>query len=184
MTPLPGDFAIWIFIAAELLVFALFFISYCVARSNNIELFDTTQATLNRETGAINTVLLISSSVFVVYSIRAITRSDQRKSVLWMLAAIFGACAFLVLKTSEFYSKFSEGISLSTNTFYMFYLSLTFFHYMHVILGLVILLALLFNLRKGNYTADSHIGMETGGAYWHMVDLVWVVMFPLVYVLN
>lgn len=182
--PLPGDLAIWIFIFAELLVFGIFFIGYTVVRSNNIDLFNESQLTLNAHVGAINTVLLISSSYFVVRSIRAIDINDINKSGVWMLFAILCSCLFLVLKSHEFYGKFSVGINLSTNIFYMFYLSLTFFHYMHVILGLVILLALWINIRSGRYSAESKHGLESGAAYWHMVDLVWIVMFPLVYVIH
>lgn len=181
---LPGDLAIWIFIFAELLVFGIFFIGYTIVRSQNIDLFNELQPTLNAQIGAINTVLLISSSYFVVRSIRAIDVHNINKSAIWMLLAIVCSCMFLVFKSHEFYGKFSTGISLSTNIFYMFYLSLTFFHYLHVILGLVILVALWVNIRAGRYTADSKHGLESGAAYWHMVDLVWIVMFPLVYVIH
>lgn len=182
--PLPGDLAIWIFIFAELLVFGLFFIGYAVARSNNVDLFNESQLTLNAQIGAINTVLLISSSYCVVRSIRAIEFNNLNTSALWMLFSIVCACFFVLLKSHELYGKFATGITLSTNTFYMFYLSLTFFHYMHVILGIIILVALWVNIRAGKYEADSKHGLESGAAYWHMVDLVWIVMFPLVYVIH
>ena len=91
---------------------------------------------------------------------------------------------FLVIKMIEFYGKFSEGINLSTNTFYMFYLSLTFFHFMHVILGMVILTAILLKARQGGYSAKNHTGVETGASYWHMVDLVWIILFPLIYIIR
>ena len=123
LQPLPGDLAIWIFIFAELLVFGIFFIAYTVTRSDNIELFNLHQQTLNTEIGAINTILLISASCFVVYSIRTLKQHYPQKSAFWMLAAIVCGLLFLVLKTWEFKLKFSAGISLSTNMFYMFYLS-------------------------------------------------------------
>jgi nitric oxide reductase NorE protein len=66
----------------------------------------------------------------------------------------------------------------------MFYLSLTFFHFMHVILGMVILAAVLLKAGRGGYTAAEHRGVETGASYWHMVDLVWIILFPLVYVVR
>ena len=74
--------------------------------------------------------------------------------------------------------KFGAGINLSTNTFYMFYLSLTFFHFMHVIPGMVILVALWWKTRQGAYGPGNMNGIESGAAYWHMVDLVWIVLFP------
>jgi hypothetical protein len=86
---------------------------------------------------------------------------------------------FLVVKGFEYAAKFGAGINLSTNTFYMFYLSLTFFHFMHVILGMVILVALWWKTRQGAYGPGNMNGIESGAAYWHMVDLVWIVLFPL-----
>ncbi|MEO5344090.1 MAG: cytochrome c oxidase subunit 3, partial [Gammaproteobacteria bacterium SHHR-1] len=91
---------------------------------------------------------------------------------------------FLVIKSTEYAHHFGMGINLSTNKFYMFYLSLTFFHFMHVILGMVILMAVAFKARAGDYSAEEHDGVETGASYWHMVDLVWLILFPLVYVMR
>jgi nitric oxide reductase NorE protein len=181
---LPGDFAIWIFIFAELLVFGIFFIIYAVVRIQNVEMFNQYQLTLNRETGAANTLLLITSSYFVVRAVHAI-RLDQVKSCIhWLLAALAGGCGFLILKSLEFSDKFAAGISLSTNTFYMFYLSLTAFHFLHVILGMIILIAVVIKAQRGQYSATDHTGVETGASYWHMVDLVWIILFPLVYIIR
>ncbi len=181
---LPGDFAIWIFICAELLVFAVFFLAYAFARSGDVEMFNHFQQTLDKESGALNTFVLISSSYFVVRAVQAIKQDLQQQCANWLLAALAGGGVFLVVKIMEFADKISHGINLSTNTFYMFYLSLTFFHFMHVILGMVILAAIWIGVRKGKYSASEHTGIETGGAYWHMVDLVWIVLFPLIYILN
>ena len=101
-----------------------------------------------------------------------------------MLAAIFCGLAFLGVKGVEYAAAFAQGITLSSSTFHMFYLSLTFFHFMHVILGLVILTALWFGLRAGRYGPRNMNGLESGAAYWHMVDLVWLILFPLVYVIH
>ncbi len=181
---LPGDFAIWIFIFAELLVFGIFFVAYAFARSYNVELFNTSQATLARELGAINTLALITSSYFVVLAVTAIKNNQSQSCVNWLGAALSMGALFLIIKIIEFYDKLSLGISLSTNTFYMFYLSLTFFHFMHVILGMIILAAILIKARHGGYSAKNHIGVETGASYWHMVDLVWIILFPLVYIIH
>jgi len=168
---LPGDFAIWIFIFAELLVFGIFFLIYAVVRAQNVELFNQYQDTLNREVGAINTVLLITASYFVVKAVHAIGKNDVAACTNWITAALVIGTGFLVLKSNEFYNTFSAGISLDTNTFYFFYISLTFFHYLHVILGMIILLAVLIKARQGKYNAEEHTGVETGASYWHMVDL-------------
>lgn len=180
----PGDFAIWIFIYAELLAFGIFFLSYAFARANNVELFNDSQLLLNRTAGAINTLVLITSSYFVVRAVAVIRDNKAQLCSRWLQAAILMACVFLVIKLYEFYTKYQEGITLSTNTFYMFYLSLTFFHFMHVILGAVILTAVMLKARRGGYSSEDYTGVETGGSYWHMVDLVWIILFPLVYIIR
>lgn len=179
----PGDLAIWIFIMAELLVFGAFFSAYAITRINNIELFEHYQQTLDTTSALWNTFALISSSYFVVRSILAIQNSQQKKSFIFMLIALFLGLVFVVIKTNEFSIHISQGITLSSNTFYMFYLSLAFFHYLHVILGMVILSVVAYNLNKGIYSNKEHTGMETAASYWHMVDLVWIILFPLVYVM-
>lgn len=180
----PGDLAIWIFILAELGVFAVFFAAYAFTRMNNVELFNEFQHHLNRDAALINTVALITSSYFVVRAVAAIRGDDNLRCVNWMLAAIGMGAVFLVVKVFEYAHHLGQGINLSTNTFYMFYLSLTFFHFMHVIMGMVILAAITLKARRGGYSAADHVGVETGASYWHMVDLVWLVLFPLVYVMR
>lgn len=180
----PGDLAIWLFIFAELLAFGVFFLSYAFARAHNVELFNESQQHLNRESGAINTVVLITSSYFVVRAVAAIREGLSRQCAHWLAGAIGLGGVFLVIKLFEFHAKFSAGISLSTNTFYMFYLSLTIFHFMHVILGMVILTAVMLKALRGGYSAENHTGVETGASYWHMVDLLWIILFPLVYVIR
>ena len=181
---LPGDFAIWFFIFAELLVFGIAFLSYAIVRVQNVEMFNQFQLTLDRELGAANTLLLITASYFVVRSIHAIRVNDVKRCIFWLYASLGCGAGFLLLKSVEYYDKFSHGINLSTNTFYMFYLSLTMFHFLHVILGMIILLAVAFKAQRGGYSAQDHIGIETGASYWHMVDLVWIILFPLVYIMR
>lgn len=181
---LPGDLAIWIFILAELLAFGVFFAAYAFTRANNVEMFNAEQLALDRTAGAINTVLLLTSSFFVVRAVQVAEAGQGRGAAPWLVAAIACGGGFLVVKLLEYADKISAGVSLSTSPFYMFYLSLTFFHFMHVILGMVILAALWNGARKGVYGPDNMNGIETGAAYWHMVDLVWLILFPLVYVMR
>ncbi len=181
---LPGDFAIWIFIFAELLVFGVFFLSYAFTRASHVDLFNQYQQHLDRSSGAINTIVLISSSFFVVRAVNAIKHGASALCARWLgLAVLFGGI-FVWIKLLEFSAKYAEGISLSTNTFYMFYLSLTLFHFMHVLMGMVILSAVAVKSARGDYSIENHVGVETGASYWHMVDLVWIVLFPLVYVMH
>jgi len=181
---LPGDLAMWCFILAELLVFGIFFVVYAFARANDVELFNASQRELDRVSGVINTVLLITSSYFVVRAVETIRVGRHQSCTRWLAAAMACGGGFLILKLIEFAAKVEAGISMSTNTFYMFYLFLGFFHFMHVILGMVILGAIALKAKRGGYSAHDHAGVETGASYWHMVDLVWIVLFPLIYVLH
>jgi nitric oxide reductase NorE protein len=180
----PGDLAVWVFILAELLAFGVFFAVYAIVRMKNTELFNTMQPNLDRNAGAINTVLLLAASWCVARAVAAISHDRSNASVRWLAAGIACGSGFLVVKLFEYRAKLATGINLATNDFYMFYLSLTFFHFMHAILGIVILSAIWFKARAGGYSSQDHRGMETGAAYWHMVDLVWLVLFPLVYVMH
>jgi len=180
----PGDFAIWIFIMAELLVFAVFFATYAFTRASHVKIFNASQLMLDRNLALINTLTLISSSYFVVRAVAAMREDNARHCFNWLLAAILAGLIFLVTKSLEYSHHYSHGVNLRTNLFFMFYFSLTFFHFMHVILGMVILAANAFKTRAGAYTAEDHTGLETGASYWHMVDMVWIILFPLVYVMR
>lgn len=181
---LPGDLAIWFFIFMELLVFAIFFVIYSIKRIQNVELFSEYQLTLNSGLGAVNTAVLITSSYFVVRAVSAIRGDHVGACVHWLYCALGGGLLFLITKSFEYYDKFTHGINMSTNVFYMFYLSLTMFHFLHVILGMIILFAIAIKAKNGAYSAQNHVGVETGAVYWHMVDLVWIVLFPLVYIIR
>jgi nitric oxide reductase NorE protein len=180
----PGDLAIWIFILAELGVFAGFFAAYAFARIGDVALFNACQETLDQRAALINTLALITGSYFVVRAVAAIRIGHRGGCVRWLLAALGMGLVFVVVKGAEYAHHFDLGVTLSTNTFYMFYLSLTFFHLMHVILGMVILAAVALKARGGGYSAADHTGVETGASYWHMVDLVWLFLFPLIYVMR
>jgi nitric oxide reductase NorE protein len=180
----PGDLAMWIFILAELLVFAVFFSAYAFTRAHHVELFNTYQQTLDSNAAMINTLALITSSYFVMRAVAAIRQDRVQQCIRWIVAAILMGVLFIAIKSGEYAHHYANGVNLRTNTFYMFYLSLTFFHYMHVLMGMIILGAVAVKARNGSYSAREHTGVETGASYWHMVDIVWLILFPLVYIMR
>ncbi len=179
-----GDLAIWIFIIAELVVFAIFFAAYAFTRANHVEMFNDSQLTLDRNLALLNTLSLITSSYFAVRAVAAMREDKARQCFNWLIAALLMGLAFLIVKSIEYNHHYSHGINMRTNLFFMFYFSLTFFHFMHVVMGMVILSANAFKTRAGNYTAQNYTGLETGTNYWHMVDIVWIILFPLIYVMR
>ncbi len=187
----PGDFAIWIVIYIELVTFGLMFIGYAFSRRADVALFNNSQLQLNQTAGFIDTLILITSSYFIVKAVNSVKNARGAKiqsannlASKWLLAAILLGLMFLVNKLLEFSAVFAQGFSLSTNTFFMFYLLLTMFHFMHVALGTVILFNIYQRTRTSGYSADDSRGIETGGVYWHLVDLLWIILFPLVYIIR
>lgn len=181
---LPGDRDVWLFIFAELMMFGAFFLAYIVNRSTAVELYNAAQQTLDRNLGVLNTVFLIASSWAVVQALAAARRDQSGTSARYLMLAIALAAAFVVVKYFEYSAKFRAGIDLTTNDFYMFYFCLTMIHLAHVVAGSVILLVLCLNTRQGKYRAGRMQGMEAGASYWHMVDLLWIFLFPLLYLLR
>lgn len=181
---LPGDFAIWLFILAELSVFALLFILYAVTRARFPEMFAAGQQNISIEAGLGNTLALLTSSYFVVFAQHALAKGQIRKTLIGLALAIASACVYLTIKGYEYQHIAALGFGLSSNDFYFFYFALTAFHMMHVILGMLVLLLLGIQVARKNYHARQMNEFESGACYWHMVDLLWLILFPLVYVLH
>jgi len=187
----PGDLAIWIIIYVEFITFALLFLGYAFSRRLDVELFNASQLVVNQTIGFVNTLILITSSYFVVKavkSIKSMTKQSQiasnKEASRWLLLALLCGIAFLLFKVTEFSNIFGMGINLSTNRYFMFYLMLTVFHFLHVLLGSGILFLIYKKTKNNGYIPNDAKGIETGASYWHMVDLLWIVLFPLVYIIR
>lgn len=171
----------------EFITFGLLFIGYAFARRAELDVFNASQLLLEQKLGFINTIILITSSYFVVKAIEAIKNAENnanRVASRWLIAAMSFGAIFVVIKFIELSDKYSHGINLSTNTFFMFYILLSVFHFLHVLLGIVILFNVQQKTKNGGYSKDDYKGMETGAVYWHLIDLLWIVLFPLVYIIR
>lgn len=179
---LPGDIAVWFFIFAELAVFGILFISYGVARSMDPATFSAGKQALHPWTGLINTAGLITASYLVAMSVQRLrARKSGTTALLW--AAVAASSIYTFGKLWEYADLYANGYNLGSDTFFMFYFFLTFFHFMHVVLGQMVLVVLAVKVKKGDFNGNDMNGMESGASYWHMVDLVWLVLFPMLYVL-
>lgn len=189
---LPGDLAMWFLILAELTVFAIFFIAFAITRQLHPQMFIDGQATLHPIAGVINTLALITSSYLVVRAVNVIKTGHGSGARNWLFAALACASIYVVTKSWEYSLLGGAGFGISSNTFYMLYFFITFFHFMHVVLGMIILGVMAIksgsgsDSRKDNKAgADPRIsGFESGASYWHMVDLVWIILFPLIYIIQ
>lgn len=180
---LPGDLAMWFFILAELTVFAILFIGFGVAEKLNGELFAQGKSQLHPEAGLINTISLITSSFFVALALNAVKRNNRIRATYLLVLSLITACVYLFVKLWEYQALFSLGIDVETNSFFTLYFLITGFHFMHILLGMVILIFIANKTWKGAYNTHNLSGFESGASYWHMVDLLWIILFPLIYVI-
>lgn len=178
----PGESSMWFFILGDLLIFGVYFVCYMAYRAQNQELFLHSQQHLNQGIGVINTILLLSSSLFVALGTEA-ARARNATSAFRLIAVAFAfGLAFPLLKLVEWIPKLNAGITPGENLFFMFYYLLTGLHLVHVLLGLVILGFVLRDLRRS--TTPNITFVETGATYWHMVDLLWLLLFALFYLVR
>jgi len=176
LSRLPGNPMMWVLIWSELVVFGVFFISFAIAHILQPEIFRQSQDGLNRFLGGINTMVLITSGFCAAMAVTSEQKGQPKVMRLWISAAVILGCIFLWVKYLEYAEKFAQGIGLETNTFYTLYFLLTGFHAFHVIFGILILIIVAWKNNIEN--------LEIGATFWHMVDLIWIILFPLVYLLR
>ena len=176
LSSLPGNPLMWVLILSEMLVFAAFFGVYVWMRAGDQTLYDASQQLLDPVAGGVNTLVLLTSGLFAALAIEAVARGYIKRCRQWLLATMSLGVVFCVIKVLEYADKFSAGITPDTNTFFTFYYLLTGFHFAHVIFGLGVLALVSWRTSLEN--------VETATAFWHMVDLIWILLYPLVYLLR
>ena len=179
---LPGDAAMWVMVLGDFVFFGAYFIIFMVHRAMAPELFLQSQQHLNLTVGVVNTLVLLTSSWFIVRSVAAARSGDYQGAV--RLTYLGGACGvlFIAIKAYEWSAEIAAGHTMPANEFFLFYYMLTGVHLFHVGLGLLILGIVareLLNPRKRRVSM-----VESGATYWHMVDLLWIVIFGLLYVMR
>jgi nitric oxide reductase NorE protein len=179
---LPGEEGVWILILGDMVVFGLFFVTYLYYRAKEGDVFARSQALLNVPFGVINTLLLLTSSWFVVMAVEAVRDGVRLRAKRLFGLGFFCGVGFCAIKAIEYAEKFRQGVSLVTNNFFMFYFMYTGIHLLHVAIGLGVLL---FLMNKTGVAAPQDAPLfESGAAFWHMVDLLWIILFPLLYLVR
>ena len=172
---------VWTFLATEVLLFGALFTAYTVFRLKFPELFHAEHEKLNRVLGAVNTVVLITSSLTVALGIDAVKRGKVRALQGYFAATILLAGVFLAVKYVEYSEKFHHGLFPRTNIFFSLYYVMTGIHGIHVIAGMAVMAYILAASRRGRFSEAYYTPVEMAGLYWHFVDLVWIYLFPLLY---
>ena len=186
----------WIFLVTEVLMFGGLFVAYGIFRGLYPEMFHDAHRFLAVEMGAINTVVLISSSLTMALAVSATQRGKKKRDIVLLAMTFFLACCFLVVKYFEYSHKFHDGLlpgAYFTNTelthpkaplFFSVYFMMTGLHGVHVLIGMGLMVWLIRRTLKNEFSPHFYTPVELVGFYWHFVDLVWIYLFPLLYLVG
>ncbi len=186
----------WVFLCQEVMFFSGLFLSYMVFRYLYPHAFVEGSHHLDVTLGTINTAVLIGSSLTMALAVRAAQLGKGLSTALW-IASTFGlSLVFIGIKTAEYTAKFHHGLipgvawhptindDPQLNIFFGLYFVMTGMHGLHMLIGLVLMVIVAVKALKGRYTAGNHVGVEMLGLYWHFVDLIWIFLFPLLYLVG
>ncbi len=178
----PGEIGIWIMIFGDMMVFTLMFISFLLGRRDQSAIFEASRLHLNQNYGLLNTLLMLTSSWCVAAAVQTVRTGGTRTARLYLRVAFGCGLGFCAVKVMEYGEKFHAGIGLNSNDFFMYYFVFTGIHLLHVLIGLGVLI---FMSRVATGSVDgTHAGyLESGASFWHVVDLLWIALFALLYLL-
>jgi nitric oxide reductase NorE protein len=176
--------SILVFIGADLMAFAIFFVCFMAARAEHRDAFAESARSLNLALGVLNTLILVTSSWLVVISVHAARAGAQRRVRRTLALAMLVACGFAVTKGIEYGDKFSHGISIVTSEFFTFYFLMTGVHFLHFLVGMAAWMFLWVKAGRERVDGPLQPWIISAGLYWHMVDLLWLFLFPLLYLLR
>lgn len=186
----------WLFLVTEILFFGGLFVAYIVYRAWNPELFIMAATQLDTTMGGINTLVLIGSSLTMALAIRAAQTDNPSASIKYLASTVALAFVFMVIKYFEYTHKFEIGIfpgeaysftgidHPKAHIFFSIYYMMTGLHGIHVIIGIGIITWLIIKTKKGAYNSSYYTPVEITGLYWHLVDIVWIFLFPLLYLID
>lgn len=186
----------WVFLLTELMLFGGLFLGYTVYRSAYPRAFAEASHHLDIWLGSINTAVLITSSLSMALAVHSAQMNERRGLTRFLLLTILLGLIFLGIKGTEYLHKFEEHLVPGANfvnpgpqaqqvqLFFSFYFGMTGLHAFHMIVGLGLLAALVWQARRGHFSSDYYAPVELIGLYWHFVDIVWIFLFPLLYLLG
>jgi len=184
----------WLFIFTELLLFGGLFLVYSIFRAEYPLAFHASSLELSVTIGAINTIVLLFSSMTIAMALTAIQKNDQKRALIFIGITLFCAAIFLVNKYFEWGHKFEMRLYPGSPLMpflgrgYLLYFSLYFFmtglHALHIIIGMTLLVICYFKVKSKNINSKDYVLLENGALYWHLVDLIWIFLFPLMYLIS
>ena len=182
--PVPGEAGVWVLILGDLTVFGVIFGTQLYYRGQAPGAFARSQQLLDQDLGALNTVLLLVSSLFVVLAVRTVRTAQRPRSSVLLAGALACGAGFAAVKVIEYGQKLGAGLTPLTDDFFLYYYVLTGLHALHLLVGMGVLTFLLVLSRRPSLTDRQFALFEGGACFWHMVDLLWIVLFPLLYLVH
>jgi cytochrome c oxidase subunit 3 len=193
-----ASLGMWTFLLTEIMFFGGLFIAYIVYRWSYPEVFVAGSRSLDITLGTVNTGILIFSSLTMALAVRSAQLNRSGRTVLFLLATIVLGAAFLGIKAVEYHDKFLHhhlpglpGFHLAgapnqahAQMFFCLYFAMTGLHALHMIVGAGLLTVMTFMAARGRFSAENHNAIECSGLYWHFVDIVWIFLFPLLYLVG
>lgn len=184
----------WLFLFTELILFGGLFLIYAVYRFMYATEFHIAAMELDTLLGAVNTIILLTSSLTIALSITALQRNRKTLSLVLQFATILLAISFMVNKYFEWGAKFAYGLYPSSEVmlekssgeilFYGLYYTMTGLHGLHVIIGIVFIGIIMSQVWRGRVHSTNYVRLESAGLYWHLVDIIWIFLFPLFYLIT
>jgi len=186
----------WVFLATELLFFGGLFAAYLIYRIWYPSTFGEASRQLHLALGATNTAVLITSSLTMALAVHASAEGRRGQTVLFLLLTMTLGATFLGIKGAEYYQKYAEHLipgpyfhsegpdPIHAQIFFSLYFALTGLHALHMIIGLGLLMVILILALRGRFTAAWNTPVEISGLYWHFVDIIWIFLFPLLYLID
>lgn len=178
----PGGILLWIIIYLELLTYAIAFAALAYYGSQERADFHRDSLLLNKGIAAFNTILLLTSGYLVARGVKEFKVGNNQKTARLFGWAILAGTGFLLLKAYDYYTKIDAGLGMDHSSFFTFYWLLTAFHWVHVLVGLIILFVIRFTLLKKKDESKLE-DVEASAAFWHMCDIIWLLLFPILYLL-
>ena len=181
---IPGESGTWVFLFGDMLVFGSFFVTFLVERAAQPDVFDSARTTLHIGVGVVNTAVLLTSSLCVVLELNALRAGARQISSRAVAAAVVFGLIFMALKVFEYVSLAAAGHGPGDNDFYLYYFILTGLHLFHVCLGLGALSFVFSQTRRTELSPTRTALVEGGACFWHLVDLLWIFLFALLYLVS
>lgn len=179
----PGGILIWFLIILEIFTFLGAIFVFLYKRSAAMQEFKIAQQFLNPTIGTLNTIILISSGYFIANSVHYLRNNEFLKATRNTQISLILGLLFIIIKSFEFYSKINLGIGVRENTFFTFYWLMTGFHYVHVLFGVGLLAYMQNAIKQKKYNSNNMFDVEASATYWHLCDLIWILIFPILYLI-